>query len=155
VSLLFVPLSPAQLRDWAVSGMLVGELPAHTVTEELQAAFDVTDSEDSERIALLVASIAGLVATGQRLVVVADGSPRPRSEADADFGEVLIAGLGYSAVSAIFADEPDRNEVARAAAAVVGQPLDQAWEHPEVAELLSSVDLLWHGSGEWESLIAG
>jgi hypothetical protein len=155
MSLLFVPLSADQLRRWATTGALAASLPAHTANEGLQAAFEVTDPEDAELVALLVASIAGLAATGRRLVVVAEGVPRPRPEAEADFGEVLAGELGYGAVSAIFADEPGQEEVSRAAAAIAGLRLDQAWDHPEVVALLSSTDLLWHGAGEWESLVVG
>jgi hypothetical protein len=155
MSLLFVPVTAEQLRSWATDGLAEGEVLAYTVTAELLAAFGVTDAEDAERIALLVASVAGLASTGRRLVVVAEGDAVGRPHTDAEFGEVVARDLTYRSASAIFTDEPGQPQIARAAAAVGGLSLAEAWEQAEVVELLSSADLLWHGAGEWDSLIAG
>jgi hypothetical protein len=155
MSLLFVPLTDDQLREWATSGKLIGPETGYTVTEGLREAFDVADSEEAEQVALLVASIAGLAATGRRLVAVADGPAQPGHDADPDFGEVSVSALTYRSVTSLFADEPGLALVAAAAAATAGLPLAQAWEHPAVLDLLSGADLLWHGAGEWDSLIAG
>jgi hypothetical protein len=155
MSLLFVPLSTAQLRDWATSGTLPAGSPAHAVTPQLLAAFGLSDGEEAEQAALLAASVAGLIATGRRLVAVAEGVPGQRADADADFGEVSAPQLAWRSVGAIFADEPGQPTISVAAAAVAGAGLSQAWENPAVVDLLEFADLLWHGAGEWELLLAG
>jgi hypothetical protein len=153
MSLVFVPVTPQLLAEWAGGAVLGPELPGIAATDGLCEAFGVTDAEESERIALLVASVAGLAAHGQRLVAVVSAAAEPRADGDPDFGEVSLPATGFDRVSAIFADEPQT--AALAAVAVAGLPLAQAWEHPAVTALLSDVDLLWHGAGEWEVLTAG
>ncbi|MCE1175407.1 MAG: hypothetical protein LWW77_12505 [Propionibacteriales bacterium] len=153
MSLVFVPVTPQLLADWAGGAAMRPGLPGIAATDELCEAFGVTDAEEAERVALLVASVAGLTAHGVRLVAVVSATAEPRAGGDPDFGEVSLPATSYHSVSAIFADEP-RAAVA-AAAAVAGLPLAEAWEHPAVTALLSDVDLLWHGAGEWEALTAG
>ncbi len=154
MSLIFVPLSPDQLRDWAHTGILSGEVAAHEAGASLAEAFGASDAEDVERITLLVASVAGLTRSGCRLVAVMEADPLPRPGADHDFGEVLVADPRYAAVSALFADEVRSPVVAKAAAAG-RMPLAEAWEHPAVRTMLADADLLWHGPEEWESVVAG
>lgn len=155
MGLLFVPLSIAQLRDWATTGVLAAGQHAHAATEELQVAFGLNDAEEAEQVALLAASVAGLIANQLRLVAVAEGTPVSRAEADADFGEVATPQLAWRAVGAVFTDEPGQVLVAEAATAAAGSTLSQAWDDPAVAALLGAADLLWHGAGEWELLVAG
>lgn len=153
MSLVFVPLTPQLLAEWAGGAKLGPGLPAIAATEGLCDAFGVDDAEEAERVALLVASVVGLVAHGQRLVAVTSAVAQPRADGDPDFGEVSLPATGYHSVSAIFADEPQA--AATAAASVAGLSLAEAWEHPAVTALLSDGDLLWHGAGEWEALSAG
>ncbi|MFZ0529091.1 MAG: hypothetical protein WAL91_00970, partial [Propionicimonas sp.] len=74
---------------------------------------------------------------------------------DADFGEVSVVEVPYPAVQSLFADETDAPGLATAARAVRGLDLAEAWDHPAVNALLENSDLLWHGPGEWSSLVAG
>jgi hypothetical protein len=152
MSLLFVPLTAAQLAGWAGGGILPGRLRAHAVTAGLEAAFEPEDAEEAEHIALLVASITALAATGRRLVAVVDGSFGPDPDGDPDFGEVQVGDLPYARVQSLFADEPDVTALPAAATAAAGKPLSLAWDEPAVTALLEQADLLWHGAGEWQEL---
>ncbi|PFG16371.1 hypothetical protein ATK74_0908 [Propionicimonas paludicola] len=151
MSLLFVPVTPAELAAWAGDGRLDQPRPAFSATAGLRAAFDTSDDEDAEHIALLVASVAGLAAHGVRLIAVVEGSGEPSG--DPDFGELRVAGLAYSAVEAIFADDAAEPTLPAAAEAARGLSLAQAWEDPAVVALLENADLLWHGAAEWGALI--
>jgi hypothetical protein len=155
MSLLFVPVTFAQLADWATSGVLPGRVRAHAVTPGLALAFDPADADEAEHIVLLVASVASLAATGRRLVAVAEGDSRPDPAGDEDFGEVLVTDLPYPAVQSLFADEPNAPGLAAAASAASGLDLARAWDEPAVVELLEQADLLWHGAGEWADLGTG
>ena len=151
MSLVFVPVTAVQLREWARGGVLPGAVEAFAVTPGLEAAFAPEDSEEAERIALLVASVAALGRGGRRLVAVAEGAARPRPDGDPDFGEVAVDGLSFSSVTSLFADEVGLDVSAAAAAAVA--PLDQAWEHADVRSLLADADLMWYGPAEWTHLV--
>ena len=153
--LLFLPVSGAQLADWAAAGVLAGPLRAYAVTPGLQAAFEPVDADEAEHLALLVASVAALAAGGVRLVAVVEGDAHPVEDGDVDFGEVEAGDLHFDAIASLFADEPDAPGLAGAATAVAGLALQAAWDHPAVITLLEEADLLWHGSGEWESLGTG
>lgn len=151
MSLVFIPVSGAQLREWASTGRLPAAVHAHAVTSGLEAAFAPTDEEEAERIALLVASVAALGRAGQRLVAVAEAAVLTRPDGDEDFGEVTAGPLPYSAVTSLFADEAGL-DVSAASAAAAG-PLAVAWEQPDVRSLLADADLLWYGPGEWPRLV--
>ncbi|HAM44286.1 MAG TPA: hypothetical protein DCM67_04585 [Propionibacteriaceae bacterium] len=151
MTLVCIPLTSDRLRSWAASGALSGPITGYADTRGLREAFAVTDAEEAERIAVLVASIAGLACCGRRLVAVAEIEPVESGEA-VEFGEVTIPGLAYSRVQALFADEPGLN-LSVATVAADGLSLEQAWDAPEVTELLSAADLLWHGPAEWQSLV--
>jgi hypothetical protein len=153
MSLVFVPLTPQLLRDWAGGASMPVSLPGYTDTPGLRAAFDLTDEEDAERVALLVASVAGLAAHGLRLIAVAEAATSSRPDADPDFGEVEVAVGRYGSVSALFVDEAP--VAASVVEAVAGLTLSDAWEDSGVTRLLADADLLWHGPGEWEALISG
>lgn len=155
MALCFVPVSPEQLTTWATEGVLTGRTPAHTVTPAMVEAFSLTDpaGEDAEYAALLVASVAGLLQHGARLVAVCEARPAD-SGRDADFGAVVVSDVPWPAVTALFADEPGA-PAAAAAVAVSGLSLAEAWEHPAVTALLADSDLLWYGPGEWASLARG
>jgi hypothetical protein len=156
MTLVFVPLSPARLAGWAEEGALAGPMPAHAVTAGLRAAFEPADDEEAEHIALLVASVAALAASGRRVVAVAEAGAVPAPDGDPDFGEVVVGDLPYAAVQSLFADEASADRLVSAgASAVAGRPLAQAWDEPAVITLLERADLLWHGPGEWAQLGSG
>lgn len=151
MSLLFVPLSPAELADWAAGGPIDWPRRAFSATGGLRSAFETADEEEAEHIALLVASVAGLARHGVRLVAVVEAVGEPSG--DPDFGEVLVAQLPYSAVQALFAEEADASAVLPAATAANGLELAAAWDDPAVISLLENADLLWHGPAEWGALV--
>lgn len=151
MSLLFIPLTPAELAAWAGGGRLDWPRPGFTANADLRAAFETGDEEEAEHIALLVASVAGLARHGVRLVVVAEGVGEPSG--DPDFGELRVSELPYAAVQAIFAEEADPAAVRPAASAASGRELAAAWDDPAVIALLENADLLWHGPQEWGALV--
>ena len=156
MALCFVPVLPAALRDWAVTGVRSGAIPAFAVTPAMASAFGFTSStaEDAEYTALCVASVACLIGGGPRLVAVVDAEPIP-TDADVEFGAVEVGDVPWSRVTALFADGSEAESVGPARAAVAGLTLDDAWEHPAVQAALEADDLLWHGPGEWHTLVAG
>lgn len=156
MGLCFVPLAAADLARWASRGALEGSIPAFSVTPAMLEAFGLTSAvdEDAEYTALCVASVACLVADQPRLVAVIESDARP-AEADLEFGAVRVEDPPWSRVTALFADEPDGAVVDRARSAVRGRPLSQAWDDPLTDVLLAEADLLWHGPGEWSTLVAG
>ncbi len=155
MTLLFVPVTDAELAGWAADGTLPSPRRVVAVTAGLTAAFEPADTEEAEHIALLVASIASLAASGRRLVAVAEGVCRPDPDGDPDFGEVVVSALPWASVQSLFTDEPNAPGLAAAAAAAEGLPLAQAWEQAAVTALLEQADLLWHGAGEWQELGTG
>ena len=150
--LVFVPLDRAGLAAWAT-----GRPPQTTgvaATASFLDAFGLPspDDEDAERTLLAIASLAGLLSHGVRLVAVAEAG-RPERDEPADFGAVQVSALPWRAVSALFADEPaSADAVAAAASELAGAALPEAWDHPAAEQLLTSCDLLWHGSAEFETL---
>ncbi|MFP5283352.1 MAG: DUF6912 family protein [Actinomycetes bacterium] len=117
------------------------------------------ETEEAEYTALAYAGAAALVAAEEpvRLVLAAEvaedrltGGPRP------DLGEVVVSGLGWGDVVALFLDDRDsRAAVARARAAVAGQALVDAVETEPVRALLEEVDLLWYDPAELDHLPLG
>ncbi|HOC12319.1 MAG TPA: hypothetical protein PKJ61_00375 [Propionicimonas sp.] len=155
MTLVFVPVTVAELTDWATTGSLPGRRAAFATTPGLVAAFEVSDPEEAEHIALLAASVAGLAASGTRLVAVAEASTTAGADSGADFGEVCVTDLPYRTVQSLFADEAAAEGLSEAAAAVRGADLETAWDHPAVVKVLRTAELLWHGAGEWSSLSTG
>jgi len=155
MTLLFLPVTGAQLADWAAAGVLAGPLKAYAATTGLSAAFEPADDEEAEHLALLVASVAALAASGVRQVAVLEGAAEPITDGDVDFGAVVTGDLRFEAIQSLFADEPEAPGLAEAATAAMGLTLQDAWNHPAVTVLLEEGDLLWHGAGEWQSLGRG
>ena len=155
MTLLFLPVTNAQLADWQAAGALAGPLKAYAATAGLRAAFEAADDEEAEHLALLVASVAALAASGVRQVAVLDGEAEPMIDADVDFGAVVTGDLRFDAIQSLFADEPEAPGLAEAATGARGLSLQDAWNHPAVTVLLEEGDLLWHGAGEWQSLGKG
>ncbi len=155
MTLLFLPVTNAQLADWEAAGVLAGPLKAYAATPGLRAAFEAADDEEAEHLVLLVASVAALAASGVRQVAVLEGEAEPMIDGDEDFGAVVTGDLRFDAIQSLFADEPDAPGLAQAAEAAMGLSLQDAWNHPAVTVLLEEGDLLWHGAGEWQSLGKG
>ena len=155
MTLLFLPVTGAQLADWAAAGVLAGPLKAYAATTGLSAAFEPSADEEAEHLALLVASVAALAASGVRQVAVLEGAAEPITDGDVDFGAVVTGDLRFEAIQSLFADEPEAPGLAEAATAAMGLTLQDAWNHPAVTVLLEEGDLLWHGAGEWQSLGRG
>lgn len=155
MTLLFLPVTGAQLADWQAAGVLAGPRKAYTATPGLGAAFEPSDAEEAEHLALLVASVAALASSGVRQVAVLEGAAEPVTDGEVDFGAVVTGDLRFDAIQSLFADEPDSPGLAEAATAAMGLTLQDAWNHPAVTVLLEEGDLLWHGAGEWQSLGKG
>ncbi|MGC4151553.1 MAG: hypothetical protein QM628_00550 [Propionicimonas sp.] len=147
--LVFLPLSSGQLRTWAAAGILPGSYTGYAVTPAMLEAFGVTDPEDAEYTALSIASVAGLLAHGERVVAVLGISVQP---GDDEFGAVEVSTPSYPQVTALFGEDTDPAQAHAAAITVQGLTLDQAWETAAVRALLYERDLLWYGPAEWESL---
>lgn len=146
--LVFCPISRAQLSGWASGGILPGRHRGYAVTAAMTEAFGLSDPEDAEYTALSIASIAGLLAHGERVVAVLELDHRP---GDDEFGAVEIADPGYAAVTALFGEDTEAGQAAEAAVALRGMTLDQAWESATAQALLAERDLLWYGPAEWRS----
>lgn len=148
--LIFVPLDSPALREWAQRGR---HRPAvgYAVTTAMRDAFGFTtaDDEEAEHTALHIAGLSSLLSSQRRLVAVADTPANPIPAAD--FGDVTVGAVSWSAVSALF------GESAPLAADVLhrrltGLDLPTAWDAEGVADFLGEYELLWHGPGEWTSL---
>ena len=143
-----VVLVPLSRADWAdlAAGHTLATHEAYAPTAALAETFDLTDLEEVERAALLVASLAALLRTGERLVASVEAAFDV--DQDSHLGLAHIAGLTMGDVSAYFIDGPDAGSaIAAAVAASAGLDLDTAWELPEVQALLEH-DLWWHGATE-------
>ena len=158
--LVFLPLTPDELAAWAGGGRRPGPAPGYTVTPAMAAAFGFDDpaGEDASHTALCVASLAGLLRHGVRLVAVAE-LPWRAAEDDlpesAEFGAVSVGEADFAAVTALFGEGSDAAAVTALATALDGVPLEQAWERDEVQALLADGALAWYGPAEWQQLLGG
>ena len=149
--LVFVPLAPADLADWATSGKR--DVTGFAATPVFLETFDLSahDIEDADLTLLEVAGIAGLLTHGDRLVAVCE-APAAGAE-PAEFGAVVAERVRWSAVESLFTDdEAGAARAASVAEALAGVELDEAWDDDAVTDLLRGTELLWHGSSEWERL---
>ncbi|MDQ7993834.1 MAG: hypothetical protein AAGC63_12000 [Propionicimonas sp.] len=149
MALVFLPLSGAELRDWATGGSLAGQRRGYAVTPAMAEAFGVDDPEDAEYAALCIASIAGLLAHGERIVAVAEAAFTATPD---DFGEVSVSTPAWAAVDSLFGEDTDAAPARATGAAMAGLPLARAWDEPQVQALLADTDLLWYGPAEWALL---
>lgn len=129
-----------------------GDVRAHAPTNGLRLTFGLGESDDdqADRAALLVASVAALIAHGSRRVATAlvrfeQVSLGP----DTANGEVLVTGLAPGQLVAWFAEGDDVDD-RTAAAAAAGLSLDDAWALPAVSALIEGAELLWHDIAEAE-----
>lgn len=151
--LIFRAVSVDELRTLAEGERLSGD--AYAVTPSFLDAFGLGpgDDEDAERTALYLAALAALVRHGRRLVVVAEASAHDTGD---EYGVVGLEHLGFSQVTALFADEESAWPLVEAARGAVAQlSVEDAWDHPAHGVLLSDADLLWYGPEEWTSLVGG
>lgn len=149
--LVFVPLAPADLADWASTG--VRDVTGYAATPAFLESFGLSshDSEDTDRTLLEVAGVAGLLAHGVRLVAVCETDAAGAEPAD--FGAVVAERVRWRTVESLFADDEAGAAAATATADALGEAgLDDAWDADEVTDLLRTTELLWHGSTEWERL---
>lgn len=151
--LVFVPIGRPEVAAITAGDELI-DRRAFTVTPELMRALDygADHDEDAEYAAMVIASVAGLSMVGERLVLVAEVDPGlVAAGEDADNGECRLVRLPVTAVTAFFSDE-DNVDVTAAARASAGRSIDEAWECPEVQDLLADSDLLWHSAEELPAL---
>ncbi|HOB03734.1 MAG TPA: hypothetical protein PKM36_00505 [Propionibacteriaceae bacterium] len=143
-----VLLVPLTREEWAMlrEGRTLSSHDAYAPTAALGETFDLEELEEVERAALLVASVASLLASGERLVASVEAAFDVDHESH--LGKAHVAGLTMADVGAYFIDGPEAADaVAAAVAATPGLDLDTAWETAEVQALLEH-DLLWHGPTE-------
>ena len=145
--LVFIPISSEELD------VLTGRIPvehrrAYTVTPDLLRELDYTAdmAEEAESAALVLASIAGLTEYGERCVVVAEVDPTLVEPGEGSLnGECLLTRCPHTAMTAWFVDAPGvRTPMVRK-----GASIDEAWDMPEVQELLAEHDLLWNDVSEY------
>ena len=148
--MVFVPLTPAELKSWAESGSFTPSL-AFAVTAAMRAAFGFAtgDDEDAEHTALHIAALASLVSADRRLVAVAEASAEPVPSSE--FGVVRVGSVVWPAVTALFGESAD-DEAGTMKRMIADRSVEDAWDDPAVAELLAEHELLWHGQGEWSVL---
>lgn len=147
---MFIPIAAEELGILA-GDPAVADRPAYTVTPELLEELEYTEAEaeDAEYAALVLASIAGLSEYGTRLVVVAEVDPALIAASDDPAnGRVTLTGCPPSAMTAWFCEEPGV-DVADAAAIARGLTIDQAWDLPQVQQLLQEHELLWNDVVEY------
>lgn len=145
--LVFIPVAASELE------MLVGTVPveqrrAFTVTEDLLDELGYTQdmSEDAEYAAMVLASVAGLIEFGERVVIVADVDPSlVEPGEDSANGECVLTKCPPEAMTAWFTDAPGvlMPTVPESAS------IDEAWELPDVQALLREHDLLWNDVVEY------
>ena len=148
----FAPLSRTELAALRESP-LGGPIAAFAATENLCETFSLApaDDEEAERTALLLAGLSGLLSDQVRIVVVAESDAL---DEEGGFGEVILPGLSWFDVTAIFADDPAAAPaVAAAVKAIPGLGLDAAWDAEPVQRLMSEYDLLWYGPEEVDTLL--
>lgn len=152
--LICVPLTSALLRTLHDQGLR--DVAAHAPTGSLMAAhgYDASMDEDADFAALTYASVASLRSGSRRLVAVAQ-VPHVR-DAGTEFGEVVVAELGWSQVTGLFIDEPAVAELVAAAGPEARAAVDlaTACDGPAVTALLEGADLLWYGPEEIDDVLA-
>lgn len=114
------------------------------------------EREDADYAAQVYASLAGLptIQDPFRLVLAAD-VPIARvrdGRADADYGAILVSGLDWRDVTAVFVDEPAAAPAVRAARAAIARlqdpDMDAILALPAVTALTDDHELLWHTPDE-------
>lgn len=154
--LMFVPLSRAELAEWATAGPR--DVSGYAATQEFLNAFGISDplAEETELTLLEISALEGLIRHGVRLVAVCDGAPVPSAaeeRAAAEFGAVTASSVPWSQVSSIFTDDTESARRASLTGAELGTTtVADVWDLEPVQTLIEETDLLWHGASEWERL---
>ncbi len=149
--LVFVPLSAAELSEWATTG--VRDLAGFAATSSFLEAFDLpaSDIEDADLTLLEVAGVAGVMQHGVRIVAVC--ATDAVGAEPAEFGAVTAVGVRWRHVESLFADDSRGAALAASARDALGATtLDTAWEADVISAMLRNTELLWHGATEWEAL---
>ena len=147
--IVFVPLTPADLRDWATSGRRAG-VGGFAATRSFLTAFGLStaDDEDADLTLAEIAGVAALLAHGVRLVAVCEADAVAGEPAD--LGAVSAGEVPWSRVTSLFSEAPeDAARAARVRAGLTSTDLGAVWDDPEIGSLVSETSLLWHGSDEW------
>jgi hypothetical protein len=168
LQMIFVPLSRPRASEARATGGTDEELAAFAATPRMIAAhgYRPDEDEDADYAAQLYASIAGLIGAGEpagadrpedsdsRLVISAE-VPAGRireSDRDPEHGAVVVQGLKWSEVTAVFVDEPAAAPAVRAAREAISgsddHRLTTLLDLPAVMTLTDDHDLLWHTPDE-------
>ncbi len=145
-TLVRIPMSVARARAWQAGGRPdVSRSTGYAITPELLNVFDLSDPDEAEEVSREIAGIAGALAHGERCVVVAECETLPTAD-EADFGAVSVELPDWSRVLAVFLDEPEDGPAVAGLASLA--PLSEAWELPQVQDVIAGTHLLWHGPTE-------
>jgi|GEM_PF-5739814 hypothetical protein len=156
--MVFLPLGRDRAREIRAAGRSTDELPAYAATAAMITAhgYRPDEREDADYAAQLYASVAGLRSfpDDARLVVAAE-VPIARvrdSPAEVAYGAILVDGLDWADVAAVFVDAPEAAAAVRTARkAVEADPdagLAAVLELPEIIALTDEHELLWHNPDE-------
>lgn len=153
--MVYVPLPLPRARRLRV-GEPLAAVPGHAATASLRRALGLgTDDEEGDYAALNAAGVAALdgLLGSRRLVLAAEVGDAQVTDRGGTSGEVDVAGLAWTQVRSLFADEevaaPAVTEAARAA---TGVALAEAYDLPAVAALVDAHDLLWFSPEELDAL---
>lgn len=153
--LVFVPVAAQQATQLRAGADLL-RLGGCAATPTLQAALGPdTVTEEAEFAALSNAGVLALLPDGAttRLVLAVDVAASQVHDQRSGEGQVEVAGLRWSEVQALFADEPEAaGAVQRARQAAGGRGLADALSTAAVLELLDGFDLLWYSVEELDAL---
>ncbi|QGN32159.1 hypothetical protein [Microlunatus sp. Gsoil 973] len=156
--MVFLPLGRDRAQAIRAAGRSEDELPAFAATPQMITAhgYRPNEREDADYAAQLYASVAGLGTSADetRLVVAAD-VPIARvrdNPSDADYGAIIVSGLDWSDVAAVFVDGPEAAAAVRTARKAIGSASDSGLaailELPEIVVLTDDHELLWHNPDE-------
>lgn len=156
--MVFIAVDHDRARALRDTGRSEEEFAAFAATGQMISAhgYRPDEREDADYAAQLYASVAGLPASTDpfRLVIAAD-VPIARvrdGRWDADYGAILVSGLDWADVTAVFVDEPGAAEAVRSArdaiAATQDPDLGAVLDLPAVTALTDDHELLWHTPDE-------
>lgn len=142
-----IPVSTSELS--ALTGETsLNSRRAYTVTPDLLAELEYSADmrEDAEYAVLVLASVAGLIEYGERVVVVAEVDPALLEPGeDSPNGECVLTFCPPGAITAWFVDAPG----VAVPTLPRGISIDEAWGRPEVQQLLHEHELLWNDVAEY------
>jgi hypothetical protein len=156
-SLVFVPVDRAEalaLRAGTDLGARMGCAPTAGLADSLGPS---AAAEEVEFAALSHAGVLALSAGSDplRLVLAADVADQQVTDHGSERGEVLVTGLRWDQVQALFADEPAAEASVARARTEVAELGGGAVTAEAVAALESEFDLLWFAPDELDQLTSG